>query len=103
MKKIFLFVAAIAVLSVNAKTITFAGIVDKTDAESAKSTFEAAYDVTNITVAGKANSSGTAYCAEVTQTAKTEAWGVTTAKLKSDAQVWFDFKDANDNKVVAKA
>lgn len=103
MKKFFLFAAAIAALSVNAKTITFAGIIDKTDAESAKSTFEAAYDVTNITVAGKANSSGTAYCAEVTQTAKTEAWGVTTAKLKSDAQVWFDFKDANDNKVVAKA
>ncbi len=104
MKKFFLFAAAaIAALSVNAKTITFSGIIDKTDAASAQSSFEAAYNVTNITVEGKANSSATAFYAEVKQTTATDAWGTTTAKLKSDAQVWFDFKDANNDKVVAKA
>lgn len=105
MKKIFLFAAAVAAaLTVNAKTINFTGIVDKTDAASAQSTFEAAYDVTNITIAGKPNSKNTAYYAEITQVSKTEEWGITTAKLKSDAQAWFDFKDnEKDNKIVAKA
>ena len=105
MKKFFLFAAAaIAALSVNAKTITFAGVIDKTDAESAKSTFEAAFNYSNISVAGKANSTGSAYYAEVTQVTATAEWGITKASLKSDAQAWFDFKDSEkDNKVVAKA
>ena len=103
MKKFFLFAAAaIAALTVNAKVIEFANIVDKTDATTAQTTFEAAFDVTNMTIAGKANSDGTAYYAELTQTAATTEWGVTTAKLKTDAQVYFDFKDNNANKVVMK-
>ena len=103
MKKFFLFAAAaIAALSVNAKVVSFAGIVDKTDATTAQTTFEAAFDVTNISVAGKANSDASAYYAELTQTAATTEWGVTTAKLKTDAQVYFDFKDSNANKVVMK-
>ena len=104
MKKFFLFAAAaVAALSVNAKVISFAGVVDKTSAETAKSSFEAAYDLKNITVAGKANSDNTAFYAEVTQTAATDAWGNTPAKLKADAQAYFDFKDNKADKVVAKA
>lgn len=104
MKKFFLFAAAVvAAMCVNAKVIDFTNIVDKTSADAAKATFEAAYDLSNITITGKANSDKTAYYAEVKQTSKTTEWGVTTAKLKSDAQAYFDFKDGNDNKVVAKA
>ena len=103
MKKFFLFAAAaIAALSVNAKTITFTGIVDKTDAETAKSSFVAAFNLQNLSVVGKHNSTETAYYAELTQVNGTEEWGNTTAKLKSDAQVYFDFKDATANKVVMK-
>jgi len=103
MKKFFLFAAAaIAALSVNAKTITFTGIVDKTDAETAKSSFVAAFNLQNLSVVGKPNSTETAYYAELTQVNGTEEWGNTTAKLKSDAQVYFDFKDATANKVVMK-
>ena len=103
MKKFFLFAAAaVAALTVNAKVVTFSGIVDKTSAETAKSTFEAAFDFTNLTVAGKANSDATAYYAELTQKDATTDWGITTAKLKSDAQVYLDFKDNNANKVVMK-
>ncbi|MBQ1884028.1 MAG: hypothetical protein II165_03320 [Bacteroidales bacterium] len=103
MKKFFLFAAAaVAALTVNAKVVTFSGIVDKTSAETAKSTFEAAFNLSNITVAGKPNSKGDAYYAELTQTSGTEEWGLSTAKLKSDAQVYFDFKDKSDNKVVMK-
>ena len=103
MKKFFLFAAAVvAAMAVNAKVISFTGLIDKTSAESAVSSFNAAFDATNITVVGTANSGKTAYCAELKQTSATTEWGVTTAKLKSDAQVWFDFKDGNDNKSVAK-
>ena len=103
MKKFFLFAAAaIAAMTVNAKVISFAGIVDKTDATTAANTFNAAFNVTNLTIEGKANSDASAYYAELKQTAATQEWGVTTAKLKSDAQVYFDFKDNNDNKVVMK-
>jgi len=103
MKKFFLFAAAVvAAMTVNAKVVTFSGIVDKTSAETAKSTFEEAFDITNLTVAGKANSDATAYYAELTQKDATTDWGVTTAKLKSDAQVYLDFKDNNANKVVMK-
>ena len=103
MKKIFLFAAAaIAALTVNAKVVAFNGIVDKTSAETAKATFEEAFDIANLTVAGKANSDATAYYAELTQKDATTDWGVTTAKLKSDAQVYLDFKDNNANKVVMK-
>ena len=104
MKKFFLFAAAaVAALTVNAKTISFAEIVDKTDATTAKSTFEAAFNLANLTITGKPNGDNTAYYAELKQNDATEAWGVTTAVLKSDAQAWFDFKDANKDKVVAKA
>ena len=103
MTKFFLFAAAaIAAMTVNAKVISFAGIVDKTDAETAVATFEAAFNLTNITVAGKPNSSSTAYYAEVTQKDATTDWETTTMKLKSDAQVYFAFKDGNANKVVMK-
>lgn len=103
MKKFFLFAAAaVAALSVNAKVVNFAGIVDKTDANTAKATFEAAFNVANLTVAGKPNSGNTAYYAELTQTSGTTEWGITSAKLKADAQVYFEFKDKNDNKVVMK-
>jgi len=103
MKKFFLFAAAaIAAMTVNAKVIDFTGLIDKTSAESAVSSFNAAYDATNLTIVGTPNSKKTAYCAELKQTEATSAWGVTTAKLKSDAQVWFDFKDNNANKSVAK-
>ena len=103
MKKFFLFAAAVvAAMTVNAKVVTFSGILDKTDATTAVNTFNAAFDVTNMTVAGKPNSDGTAYYAELTQTSATTEWGVTTAKLKSDAQVYFDFKDNNANKLVMK-
>ncbi|MBQ2540999.1 MAG: hypothetical protein II551_05075 [Paludibacteraceae bacterium] len=104
MKKFFLFAAAaVAALSVNAKVVTFKDIVDKTSATTAKSSFEAAFDIDNLSVEGKANSSGTAYCAELTQITGTTTWGVTTAKLKSDNQVYFEFKNKDNNKLVAKA
>jgi len=103
MKKFFLFAAAaVAALSVNAKVVTFSGIVDKTSAETAKSTFEAAFNLANISVEGKANSDASAFYAELTQVNGTEDWTTTTAKLKADAQVYFAFKDKNANKVVMK-
>ena len=103
MKKFFLFAAAaIAAMTVNAKVISFNGIVDKTSAETAEATFNAAFNLTNINVTGISNSSGDAYYAELKQIEATTEWGVTTAKLKSDAQVYFDFKDGNANKIVMK-
>ena len=69
MKKFFLFAAAaVAALTVNAKVINFAEIIDKTDAASAKSSCDAAFSLINLTSEGKPNSKGTAYCAEITQT-----------------------------------
>ena len=104
MKKIFFFAAAaLAALSVNAKVVTFAEIVDNTSADLAKSSFEAAYNMTNLTVKGVANSDGTAYYASITQTSKTTDWTTTTLKLKADEQVYFVFKDNNDNKKVIKS
>ena len=104
MKKIFLFAAAaLAALSVNAKVISFAGIVDNTSADLAQSSFEAAYTMTNLSVKGVANSDGTAYYASITQTTKTTDWTTTTLKLKADEQVYFVFKDNNDNKKVIKS
>lgn len=103
MKKIFLFAAAVvAALSVNAKVVTFSGIVDKTSAETAKSTFEAAFSLDNLSVEGKANSDASAYYAELTQVTGTEDWLTTKATLKSDAQVYLAFKDKSNNKVVMK-
>ena len=103
MKKFFLFAAAaIAAMTVNAKVISFNGIVDKTSSETAEATFNAAFNLTNIEVTGLSNSSGDAYYAELKQIQATTEWGVTTAKLKSDAQVYFDFKDSNANKIVMK-
>ena len=102
MKKFFLFAALVAAMTVNAKVVTFNGIVDKTSAEAALRTATAAFDVTNITLGSAANSDGTAFYAEITQTTATTEWGVTTLKLKSDPQVYFDFKDNNNNKLVMK-
>ena len=103
MKKFFLFAAAaIAAVTVNAKVVSFAGIIDKSSADAAKSSCEAACDFENLTAAGLANSGNTAYCAELTQTTGTTEWGITSLKLKSDSQVYFEFKDKNDNKKVAK-
>ena len=104
MKKIFLFAAAaVAALTVNAKVINFAGIIDKSDAASAKSTCDAAFSLINLTSEGKPNSKGTAYCAEITQTEGTTEWNVSVMMLKNEEQAYFTFKDANSNKLVAKA
>ncbi len=103
MKKFFLFAAAvIAAVTVNAKVVSFAGIVDKSSADAAKSSCEAACDFENLTAAGVANSDKTAYCAELTQTVGTTEWGKTFLTFKSDSQVYFEFKDKNDSKKVAK-
>lgn len=104
MKKIFLFAAAIvAAMTVNAKVINFADIVDNTAADLAASSFNAAFDVANMSVAGKPNSDQTAYYAELTQTTGTTDWETTTMVLKTDDQVYFAFKDGSDNKLVMKA
>ena len=104
MKKIFLFAAAIvAAMTVNARVINFAGIVDNTAADAAKSAFDAAFVFENIETAGVANSSGDAYLVNVTQVSGTEAWGTTTLNLKGEDQVYFEFKDKNDGKLVMKA
>ena len=104
MKKFFFFAAAaLAAMTVNAKVISFENIVDNTSADAAKAAFEAAYTLTNITVNGAANSAGDSYLVEVKQTAATTDWETTTMKLKSDAQVYFAFKDGNANKLVMKA
>jgi len=104
MKKFFLFAAAVvAAMSVNARVVTFAGIVDNTDKDAAKTAFDAAFEYENIETAGVANTAGDAYLVEVKQVAGTEEWGVTTLKLVGEEQVYFEFKDKNDGKLVMKA
>lgn len=103
MKKIFLFAALVAAMTVNAKVITFGDIVDNSDKDLAKSSFEAAYNMTNLTVEGVANGEGTAYYASIKQTTATTDWTTTTLKLKADEQVYFVFKDNNANKKVIKS
>ena len=104
MKKFFLFAAAaVAALTVNAKTISFAGIIDKTDEASAKSSFESGFETTNIYAKGAANSTGTAYCAEVYQEVGVVSWDSTMLYLPTDDQVYITFKDASKDKLVAKA
>lgn len=104
MKKFFLFAAAVvAAMSVNARVIDFSGIVDNTAADAAKSAFDAGFVFENIATEGVANSSGDAYLVNVTQVSGTEAWGVTTLNLKGEDQVYFEFKDGGDNKLVMKA
>lgn len=104
MKKIFLFAAAVvAAMTVNAKEIKFADIVDNTSADLAVSSFQAAFNFDNITVAGKPNSDNTAYYAELTQTTATTDWETTYMSLKTDDQVYFAFKDGSDAKLVMKA
>lgn len=104
MKKFFLFAAAVvAAMSVNARVIDFSGIVDNTAADAAKSAFDAGFVFENIETAGVANSTNDAYLVEVKQVNGTEAWGVTTLKLKGEDQVYFEFKDKNDGKLVMKA
>lgn len=104
MKKFFFFAAAaVAAMTVNAKVISFADIVDNTSADLAKSSFEAAYAFENIAISGAANSAGDAYFAEVKQVVATQDWETTSLELKSDNQVYFVFKDGNADKLVAKA
>jgi len=104
MKKFFLFAAAIvAAMTVNAKVVTFAEIVDNTAADAAKSTFDDAFEYENIETKGVANSAGDAYLVEVRQVEGTTAWGVTTLKLVDEEQVYFEFKDGGANKLVMKA
>ena len=105
MKKFFLFAAAaIAALTVNAKTVTFAGIVDKSSAEAAQSSFEAGFDVENIYAKGGVNTDGTAYCAEVYQKEGTfNSWDSTLLYVPGEEQVYICFKDKNNDKILAKA
>jgi hypothetical protein len=104
MKKFFLFAAAaVAAMTVNAKTISFAGIIDKTDAETAVSSFESGFETQNIYAKGAANSGGTAYCAEVYQTVGVVSWDSTLLYVPGEDQVYITFKDANKDKLVAKA
>ena len=104
MKKIFFFaVAALAALSVNARVVSFAGIIDKTDATVAKSTFDAAFEGVNIKSEGVANSDATAYAAKIIQETKTTKYDSTFIYLKGERQVYITFKDGNDNKEIGKA
>ena len=104
MKKIFLFaVAAVAALTVNAKVIAFGGIVNKESEALALSSFNAAFNLDNITVTAAQNSDQTAWYAEVKQTDATTEWDVTTMVLNTDDQVYLTFKDGNANKLVMKA
>ncbi len=104
MKKFFLFAAAVAAaMTVNAKVISFADIVYNSSADSAVLGFNAAFVFDNINIKGAANSAGDSYLVEVYQTEATTEWDVTVLELKADNQVYFTFKDANDNKLVMKA
>ena len=104
MKKFFLFAAAaIAAMTVNAKTITFAGIIDKTSETSAKETFESGFEVQNIYAKGAANSDQTAYYAEVYQKIGTLSWDSTLLFVPNEDQVYITFKDKNNDKLLAKA
>ena len=104
MTKFFLFAAAIvAAMSVNAKVVKFAGIVNKTAEDAALSSFNAAFGYSNVTLATAQTSSEAApWYVLVKQTAATEEWDVTTLYLKADDQVYFSFKDTHDDKDVAK-
>ena len=89
MKKIFFFaVAALAALSVNARVVSFGGIIDKTDATVAKSTFDAAFEGVNIKSEGVANSDATAYAAKIIQVTKTTKYDSTFIYLKGERQVY---------------
>ena len=104
MKKFFLFAAAaVAALSVNARVINFAGIVDKASADAAKASFDAAFDYANIETAGVANSDQTAFLVEVKQVEATTEWENTVLSLLDEDQVYFTIKDGNANKLVMKA
>ena len=103
MKKFFLFAAAIvAAMTVNAKVIRFAGVVDKSSEEAAISSFNAAFDSENISLAAAQNSGKTAWYVSVKQVESTSEWDVTTLYLKADDQAYFTFKDSNSDKEVAK-
>ena len=103
MKKFFLFAAAaVAAMTVNAKVVSFAGIVDKESEDGAKSSVATACTLTNITLGAEQNTNKTAWCAVINQTSGTEAWDVTKLVLKTDNQVYITFKDAQDNKKAAK-
>ena len=103
MRKFFLFIAVLAAMTVNAKVITFSGIVDKSTSDAALSTFQAAFDFTNVTLGTDQNSDKNAWYVSVKQTEATVEWDVTMLYLKADDQAYFTFKDQNDDKEVAKA
>lgn len=104
MKKFFLFATAVlAAMTVNAKVVSFAEIVDNTAADAAKAAFDAGFTYTNISTVGVANSAGDAYLVEIKQVDATAEWGVTTLNLKDEDQVYFEFKDSNAGKLVMKA
>jgi len=104
MKKIFLFAAAaIAALTVNARVVTFSGLIDKTDATTAKSTFDAAFEGVNIKSEGVANSKGDSYAAKIIQEKGTAKYDSTFIYLKGERQVYLTFKDKSDNKEIGKA
>ena len=103
MKKFFLFAAAaVAALTVNAKVVTFANIVDKTSAETAKSSFDAGFEGENIVSDGVANSQGTAYAARIKQVKGTSKYDSTFIYVKGERQVYLTFKDASNNKEIGK-
>ena len=99
---LFAAAAMIAAMTVNAQTVSFAEIVDNTSAANAKSTAEAAANVSNLTFSGAANSAGDSYYAELTQTNATTDYATTVFSLKSASNVKLTFKDNNASKLVAK-
>jgi len=103
MKKFFLFAAAaVAALTVNAKTVTFSGIIDKESEAGAISSVTDAFGMQNITVSAAQNSDKTAWYAVITQKDASTDWETTALYLNDDDQVYFAFKDGNANKLVAK-
>lgn len=103
MKKFFLFAAAIvAAMTVNAKVINLNGIIDTTSVDLAKSSFEAAFELSNTYAKGEPDSKGKPY-AQVFQKDATTEWDVSVMELIADNQVAFTFKDGNADKLVLKA
>lgn len=103
MKKLFFLAAAlVAAVSMNAETVNF-GVVDKTSDVTAKSSFEAAFDLANATVAAAWNSSQTSGVAEIYQTEATTDYETTVITPKGSTHVSLVAKDGNANKLVYKA
>lgn len=101
-KMLFAAAAMIAAMTVNAQTVSFAGIVDNSAAENAQSTATAAVNVSNMTIGNDVNSAGDSYYATLIQTDATTDYGTTAFALKSASNVKLTFKDSNAAKLVAK-